>query len=382
MTDETTDPKPANTPAADSASTEEAAQPKERFREVRYKHSTHFVPILDKLGATLLVSTYAAGKLAVIGTYNGELDLTFNNFEQAMGVAVSPKQMAVGARGQIWFLENGQELARKIEPQGKYKLCYLTRTSFVTGNIHVHELVWADNELWIVNTFFSCLCTLQPGFSFVPRWQPPFITELQGEDRCHLNGLAVDNGKPRYVTMMAESNQVAGWRETKSTSGLVMDVASGEVVTRGLAMPHSPRIYQHKLWVLNSGLGALETVDLDSGKRTTVETMPGYTRGLAFCGPFAFVGLSRIRETAVFGGVPIAENRDELRCGVAIVDLRSGQSVAYIQFETGIEEIFDVQVVPNIRCMSVTGPFPVHDGVNDVWVLPNPAQIKNLSRDE
>ncbi len=230
-------------------------------------------------------------------------------------------------------------------------------------------------ELWVVNTLFSCLCTLSEDFSFVPRWQPPFISAFQGQDRCHLNGLAMEHGRPRYVTMMAESDEPAGWRPTKSTSGCLMDIDSGQVVSRGMAMPHSPRVYQDRLFVLNSGLGALETVDVSTGQRDTVAIMPGYTRGLAFCGPFAFVGLSKIRETAVFGGVPIAESRDELKCGVCVVDLRSGQSVAYLEFETGVEEIFAVEVLPHVRCVSLTGPFPQQDGGSDVWVVPSPGQV-------
>ncbi len=379
-------------------------------REVRFRHSRHFVPLLEQLQSSLLVSTYAAGKLAAVGMAAGKLNLSFHNFEQAMGIAARPGCLAVGARGQIWFLKDGAELASRIEPVRKYDACYMARSSLITGNIHVHEMAWAwgkdgqkkaedgivkagngrpDSpaapladrsatapELWVVNTLFSCLCTLDNDFSFVPRWQPPFITALQGQDRCHLNGLALENGRPRYVTMMAESDEPAGWRPTKSTSGCVMDITTGEVVSRGLAMPHSPRVYQDRLYVLNSGLGTLETVDRQTGQRDVVASMPGYTRGLAFHGPFAFVGLSKIRETAVFGGVPIAENRDELKCGVCVVDLRSGQSIAYLEFETGVEEIFAIDVLPGVRCVSLTGPFPHQDGGTDVWVVPNPQQVE------
>lgn len=344
------------------------------YREVKYRHSREFVPLLDQLQATLLVSTYQAGKLAVIGADRSELNMAMHNFEQAMGIAVHPRQIAVGSRGAVWFLQNAAELAPRLEPQGRYDACYLARKSFITGNIHGHEMAWVGDELWIVNTRFSCLCTLNDNFSFVPRWQPPFITALEGSDRCHLNGLALQDSRPKYVTAMAESNVAAGWRPTKSKSGCLIDVATGEVVSRGLAMPHSPRLYGGRLWVLNSGFGSLETVEPSSGKRSVVALMPGYTRGLAFCEQYAFVGLSRIRETAVFGGVPIAEHRDELRCGIAIVDLRTGQSAAYLEFETGVDEIFDVRVLPGVRSASLTGPFPAQDEANDIWVVPSPNQ--------
>ena len=340
-------------------------------REVKYRHSREFLPLLERLEASLLVSTYQAGKLVKVGVHAGQLIISMHNFEQAMGMAVHPRQIAVGSRGMVWLLQNAAELAQRLEPAGRYDACYLARKALVTGNIQGHEMAWVDDELWVVNTSFSCLCTLSEQHSFVPRWQPPFITALEAIDRCHLNGLALQDGRPKYVTAMAESNEPAGWRPTKATSGCVVDVATGEIVTRGLAMPHSPRVHGGRLLVLNSGFGSLEIVDLQTAKRTGIALMPGYTRGLAFCGDYAFVGLSRIRETAVFGGVPIAEHRDKLRCGVAVVDLTSGQSVAYLEFQTGVEEIFDVQIVPGARCPSLTGPFPLQDAAEDVWVVPS-----------
>ena len=268
-----------------------------------------------------MISTYQAGKLVVVGSSADGLQISLHNFEQAMGLAVHPRRLAVGSRGVIWFLQNAASLAPRLEPPGRYDGCYLARGSFITGNIHGHEMAWVGDELWIVNTLFSCLCTLDEEFSFVPRWQPPSVTELAPGDRCHLNGLAIDGAGPKYVTVMAASNESGGWRPTKATSGRILDVTSGQTVSEGLAMPHSPRLYGGRLWVLNSGHGTLESVDAPSGRRDVMARMPGYTRGLAFHGHHAFVGLSRIRETAVFGGVPIAERRDELRCAVAVVEL-------------------------------------------------------------
>lgn len=340
------------------------------LREIQYRHSSQFVPLLQNLRSSLLVSTYAAGKLATVGVDGDGLRLAFKNFDQCMGLAVGPRRVAVGTRHQIWFLNHATELAPQLAPAGSYDACLLPRSSVVTARIHGHELAWSDtDELWVVNTLFSCLATLDDEFSFVPRWCPPFISKLEATDRCHLNGLALRDGHATYVTAMAESDEPAGWRPTKDKSGCVIDVASGETIARGFAMPHSPRWYQERLWILNSGCGELGIVDLASGKYECVESMPGYTRGLAFLGPFAFVGLSQIRETAVFGGVPIAERRDELRCGVAVVDLRSGRSVAYLEFVSGVNEIFAVEVLPGIRNPFVAEPTPL-DGSEDVWVVP------------
>jgi uncharacterized protein (TIGR03032 family) len=356
----------------------EEGRPEVGLREIQFRHSEHFVPLLQHLRCSLLVSTYAANKLAVVGSKDNSLQLAFSNFDQCMGVAVHPKKLAVGTRRQIWFLNNDSQLAAGMEPVGQYDGCFLPASSMFTSRIQGHELAWCGDELWVVNTLFSCLCTLHDEFNFVPRWRPPFISELSGNDRCHLNGLAIDAGRPKYVTAMSESNEPAGWRPTKTESGCLIAVESGETVARGFAMPHSPRCYQEKVWVLDSGRGELGTVDPADGKYETVESMPGYTRGLAFFGDYAFVGLSQIRETAVFGGVPIAERREDLKCGVGIVDLRSGQSVASLEFSTGIQEIFAIAILPQILNPTVVEPIPVDEKAHDIWVVPREEQVKKL----
>ncbi len=166
---------------------------------------------------------------------------------------------------------------------------------------------------------------------------------------------------------MAQSDEPGGWRTARNDSGAVLDVVSGEAVSTGLAMPHSPRWYGGHLFVLNSGLGRLERVDLASGHRDVVATFPGYARGLAIHRGLAFVGLSRIRETAIFGGAPIAAYHDELKCGVGVVELSTGNTIATLQFASGVEEIFDVQAVPGARCATF-GPAPGEG--DEIWLLP------------
>jgi uncharacterized protein (TIGR03032 family) len=340
------------------------------LREVRYEHTLNLVPLLTQLQASLLVSTYQAGKVVVVGVADGKLSLAYPNFERAMGLAVRPDCLAVGTQTHVWILRSSPGLAPRLEPAGQYDGCYLTRSALYTGPIHGHEQAWIGEELWIVNTLFSCLCVPHERYSFVPRWRPPFISAFAAEDRCHLNGLAVAEGMVRYVTAMAETDTVQGWRPVKATAGCLIDVASGATVARGFAMPHSPRLHQGRLWLLDSGTGRMVVVDPASGKVETVAALPGYTRGLAFHGSLAFIGLSRIRETSTFGGVPIAEKREQLRCGVAVVDLTSGRSVAYLEFKSGVEEIFDVQVLPGWRCPLLSGPFAVAEGTPPIWVLP------------
>ena len=352
-----------------------------RLREARYHHSGTLPAVLAEAGCSLLVSTYQAGKLIAIGMAEDDsVHFSFHGFDQAMGVAVAPERIAVGARGQIWLLGEQSQLAPGIAPAGRFDRCFLARGSTVTGGIHCHDVAWGrdadgDPELWIVNTLFSCLAGLHPDYSFVPRWRPPFISALAGQDRCHMNGLAIRDGKPGFVSVMAASDEPGGWRERRNDSGLILDVESGEAVSSGFSMPHSPRWHDGRLYVLNSGLGLLEQVDLADGSRTAVAAMPGYTRGLALHGGLAFVGLSRIRETAIFGGAPIAAHHDKLKAGVGVVDLGTGNTVATLEFETGIEEIFAVEVLPDSRCAALAGAPGDHGQGEEIWVVPRPDEL-------
>jgi uncharacterized protein (TIGR03032 family) len=341
---------------------------------VRFHHSDGLPEALQGAACSLLVSTYQAGQLVSVGVSDGRLALSFRGFDHAMGVAVDDDRIAVAGKDQIWSLQDHSEVASSISPAGRYDRCWLPRSSVVTGAIQCHEIAWGTDdgdepELWLVNTLFSCLATLDPGYSFVPRWRPPFISTLAAQDRCHLNGVAMRDGSPAFVTAMAASDGPGGWRTSRHDSGVVVEVASGEVVTTGLDMPHSPRWHDRHLYVLNSGLGRLEHVDLATGDRTIVATVPGYARGLALHAGLAFVGLSRIRETAIFGGAPIASYHDQLKCGVGVIELDTGNTVATLQFATGVSEIFDVQVVPGAQCPTLGGGA----GSDDVWVLPGPA---------
>lgn len=336
------------------------APPAEPLRSV---HTTTFPELLRQLGISLLVSTYQAGKLIVVRDQDGTLNTHFRGFLMPMGMAVQGDRLALGTKLQVWEFRNQTDVARKLEPTGKHDACFMPRATHFTGDIRIHEIAWAGDDLWIVNTRFSCLCTLDRDSSFVPRWRPPFITGLSSDDRCHLNGLAVVDGKPKFVTCLGQTDTGGGWRENKANGGLLLDLPSGEVIVRGLSMPHSPRQYGGHLWVLESGNGSIAVVDPKTGKWEAIAQLPGFTRGLDFFGPYAFIGLSQVRETAIFSGIPITERQKERICGVWVVDLRSGQTVAFLQFEEGVQEIFAVQVLHGIRYPEI--------GTEDEEVLAN-----------
>ncbi len=276
-------------------------------------------------------------------------------------------------------------MAPKLEPSGKHDACYLPRGSLTTGNIQIHEIAWGETggqkleagneeelELWFVNTRFSCLCTSTRDvrYSFVPRWRPPFISAVAPEDRCHLNGLGMEGGQPRLVTALGTSDDPGGWRPHKRNGGVLIDVPSSEIITRGLSMPHSPRSHDRRLWVLNSGTGGFGVVDPHTGKYEGITELPGFTRGLDFCGRYALIGLSQVRESAIFSGIQIAERPlDERSCGVWVVDIVTGETVAFVKFEDGVQEIFAVQVLEGRRYPDLINDD--HVRIADSFVLPD-----------
>src|SRR6516225_782118 len=207
--------------------------------------------LLRELGVSLLVTTYQAGKLVIVREQDGRVNTHFRSFLRPMGLAVNPSatRMAIGSAMQVWEFQDVPEVAEKVEPKDKHDACFLPRSSHMTGDVQVHEMAYGrGNELWFVNTRFSCLATIDPSASFAPKWRPPFVSKLEPSDRCHLNGLAMHDGAPRYVTALGTTDEPGGWRANKARGGVLMDVASGEVITRGLSMPHSPRWYAGRLW--------------------------------------------------------------------------------------------------------------------------------------
>ena len=324
--------------------------PETKDEPLRSVHTNNFPGILERLGISLLVSTYQAGKLIVVREDDGALNTHFRAFKQPMGIAATGNRLAVGCAAEVWEHRNVPAVTRKLEPPGKHDAFYLPRHMHVTGNIDVHETAYGSGgRLYLVNTRFSCICTLDAEHSFSPVWRPPFITALTPEDRCHLNGLGMKGDEPKYATALGETDSNESWRENKACGGVLMDVEENRVLMRGLSMPHSPRLRDGRLWVLESGEGGLCIADVETGRLQTSARLPGFTRGLDFCGELAFVGLSKVRDSALFIGLPLTERLEERICGVWVVNTRTGETVAFLRFEDAVQEVFAVQVLPGIR---------------------------------
>lgn len=317
--------------------------------EVLQSQSTDsFVQFLRETGISLAVSTYQAGKLILMREGHGALNTHFIAMDKPMGIALSGPRLSVGTGPYVVDHYNMPAVANKIESLDRHDSCYLPRELHVTGDIDIHEMAFdQDGELWLVNTKMSCLCTLERAHSVTPRWRPPFISAYDLTDRCHLNGLAMRNGKPTWVTALGSSDKAGGWRENKAFGGILIEIESGRKVCEGLSMPHSPRWHNGKLWVLESGAGSLLKVDPGSGETSLIAEMPGFSRGFDFVGRYAIIGLSQVRETAVFAGLPLTERCNERLCGVWIIDTLEKQVVGYMVFSGGVQEIFAVQILPS-----------------------------------
>lgn len=301
---------------------------------------------------SIALTTYQIGKLYFIGLKpdNG-LSVFERSFNRCMGLCATSNGLYMSSLYQVWRFENVFEPGQQ---QDGFDRLYVPQVGYTTGDLDIHDMaVDREGRLVFVNTLFGCLATLSETHSFKPLWQPPFISKLAAEDRCHLNGLAMKDGQPAYVTAVSQSDVADGWREHRTNGGIVVDVNSNEIVCGGLSMPHSPRWYQDKLWLLNSGTGDFGYVDRATGRFESVCFCPGYMRGLSFHGHFALIGLSKPRHNKTFTGLALDNNlksrNAEARCGVQIIDLRSGDIVHWLRMEGVVEELYDVITLPQVR---------------------------------
>jgi uncharacterized protein (TIGR03032 family) len=356
-------PTPAVAPTITSSSGDEP---------LRSIHTSGLPHLLKQLNISLIVSTYQAGKVVLLRSDGSSLNTHFRRFPKPMGIAIDGNRLALGLRNSICELRNVPDVAAKLSPTNQHDACFLPLHSHTTGNIDIHEMNWGKEGLWFINTRFSCLCSLDSDHSFVPRWRPPFVSAYAPEDRCHLNGLALVDGQPRYVTALGTADIPGGWRNHKADGGILMDITDNRIITQNLSMPHSPRWYRNQLWVLESGCGTIAKVDPVTGKLETVAELPGFTRGLSFCGSFAFIGLSKVRESASFSGIPITKRLEERICGVWVVNIDTSSIVAFLKFEDAVQEIFAVEVLPNC-CFPELIDGGNEDLINHSYLLPEKA---------
>jgi uncharacterized protein (TIGR03032 family) len=312
-------------------------------------YSAQVPELLMKLNCSLAISTYQAGKVIFLSPKNEDQLIQLpRTFEKPMGIALleNPDKMAVACKDEVIVFANSRELAYSYpKKKNTYDALYMPRNTFHIGQLDIHDLSWGNKGLYAVNTLFSCIISIDDNYNFIPYWTPPFIEGMKSEDKCHLNGMVMMNGKPKYATAFNKGNSMQSWREGVTTDGVLMDIESGEVVAEKLRMPHSPRMFGGELYVLFSATGEIVKINPKKGTYEIITKLNGFVRGMAFYKDFLFVGLSRLRQnSSTFAKLEIAKK--SLLAGIAIIHLPTGSFYGEIKYQASVDEIYDIQVLP------------------------------------
>jgi uncharacterized protein (TIGR03032 family) len=319
------------------------------FAPFRCSYTPNVPELLAKLGCSLAISTYQAGKLIFLSPKNeDELVQLTRTFNKPMGIALhaEPDKLALACKDEVIVFANSGDLAASYpKKRDTYDALYMPRCTYHIGQLDIHDLHWGSEGLYAVNTLFSCIMKIDDHYNFIPYWIPPFVTELTSGDKCHLNGMAMVNGKPKYATAFNQGNAFQSWRDVVTTDGVLMDVETNEIIAGNLRMPHSPGIFNNELYLLFSATGEIVKVDPANGATTIITRLDGFVRGMAFYKNFLFVGLSKLRRnSSTFAKLEIAEKAQH--AGITIIHLPTGSIFGEIRYHTSVDEIYDIQVLP------------------------------------
>lgn len=341
--------------------------------------SPGFTKVLHELKSSVVISTYQAGKVIFISPKNEREMMQFlRSFKKAMGLAISGQRLGVATQNEVIIYSNspGQAQIYPAKPN-VYDALYVPRAKYYTGELDIHDIHFTTKGLLAVNTRFSCVSLINDHFSFTEVWRPSFIKELKPADFCHLNGMVTVNDKPKYLTALGSTSTEKGWRAGKANGGILIDADTEDIILNQLPMPHSPRLYKEGLFVLLSATGELARVDIGKRSCEVIHRFNGFVRGMDRIGDFLFIGLSKLRTTSVaFGDLPIAAHSPV--CGVAVFHLPSQKLIGQLQYQSSVEEIYEVRILQgSIRPSVMSIEKNEHDGVITVpdgiyWPKPDP----------
>jgi len=357
---------------------EESTEPEFDFSSTA---TDNFAKILKALNISLAVTSYKSARLILVRSDGETIDTNLKAFPRPMGIYADENHITLGTFNQVLefkraddilesikngSLDNTGNFSTKVLEKDKEKMqelkeqrdeeiaevrkadaLYLPRASLTTGMINIHDIAWGDEGLWVVNSTFSCLSTLSPDNSFVARWKPKFISKLVPEDRCHLNGMAMLNGKPKYVTTFNMEDSRDSWSEGRIDYGTLIDIDTDEILIEGMIMPHSPKVYKGEVYVCESGLGVVWRYNPITKEKAQVVKLQGFTRGLYFYGGVMFVGLSQVRASEIKTPSPISTMYDETYAGVWMINLEDNTEIGHIKFDGDVDQIYDIAIIPD-----------------------------------
>lgn len=333
--------------------------------ELSFSYS--FSKVLHQLKSTLVISTYQAEKVILLSApSSNELIQLPRNFNSPMGLAFDKNRLAIATKTNIITLSSIDKRVL-LQKQNTYDAYFVPTASFYTGYSHLHDIAFGKDKLYAINTNFSILGTVNIDYNFTPYWKPSFIKTISGGDQCHLNGLAMENGEPSYVTAFATTDAPKGWKNTDFKQGVLINIKTNKIVQKNLNIPHSPRSYKEKIYFLESATSKLNEYNPKTKKTNTIIKLNGFTRGMDIIEDIAFIGISKIRpSSSIFNRLKYENN--EYNAGVIAVNLQTKKIVGKIEYLNDVNEIYDIKILPNIRKANIVG---LNDEQFDAISMPN-----------
>lgn len=330
------------------------AQENELFEFDRY-----FISWLKSVNACIFMTTYKSNNVFAVGqtpTDEGDkIAMYFTNFVRPMGIKAYDNALWLATGGNIWKFT-------RVKNEGIYDVTFMPRLIYTTNDVDAHDIaVNSKGKPHFVSTLFSCIATPSTEKSFNKVWMPNWISKLAAEDRCHLNGLCMVDGELKYVSSASTFDSRTAWKEeNRIGNGVIVDVQAnngqGEIVCNGLTMPHSPRWYKGKLWLLEAGTGYFGYVDFEKKSFVKKAFIPAYIRGLSFIKDYAVIGCSDDRHEKAFRGLPLHDNIKSKNtkpiCGLVVVDLDTMDIIHEMKF-LKLKELYDVDILEGFTCPRV-----------------------------
>lgn len=331
--------------------------------DLQFDYSRYLPNWLNENKCNIAISSYNSHFIFTIGLDDKDQPFLYcKSAPRAMGICYKNNELIASSLGNITTYTNRGELKDNV--YGIFDKNFVPNTTIHRQDVDIHDICKTDDgEIYYISAMFSCICKpSKDNKTFEVYWKPPWISKLAAEDRCHLNGLCCIDGKPRFVSSICQGDIVKTWQEkSRVKQGIIYDLENEEIYCEGLSHPHSPRWYNNKLWLLNSGTGYFGHVE--DKKFVEKVFIPGFIRGLAFHNNFAVVTTSLDRHNKDFEEYELGDNLEKKgtkgKCGIWIINMESFDIIHNFEFKGDVRELYDTVIIPEcrrVRVMDVNDP--------------------------